>query len=609
MAANRPLRLACELPAVLKCKLMKDFGRQSLWQELRGTLPRAIADSPMIERSFRLAFDAHKGQLRESCRQSLSPLPYIVHPVGVAKLTVRSWVDGELTDSLELLVCAALLHDVLEDTSVAYADILKATSPRCAELVLALTKPETKRGRDRGARNSEFVRQIKAAGASAVFVKICDCLQNLSRPGSMPRRLLTKTVEKAKGPYSGLLLGTAFESRLRLALANAISSAEDVLELEDEVDDNEQPALPLHLYLEDLARTTRSKQPERHDIVEILSQLPGVLKCLMGSVTECVAGVMMGRVEASSATEISHIATELMAVGHHRLTTPVSAGRQATEVSAFEVVACELPRSDEWVCVLVDRGRSPHWLTSAAVKAVLNVLQERSRDLRSDDVRRVSPVAVSDELDLMPDGRLVNGPGRHDLIWIVSTRETASFVLPTIRRGLERLVKNSDHGDQMERIEGRIKNLTSILRKVRDRRLETRDVDDVLGLRIVLVSREARDAVAERVRRVVESDDAMALCCYPVDRGSIKLEDVSSGLGYRAKHLRFRIITAAELIPTLSCEVQFRTVQEDAWARVSELLAYKTRSLSRKKSEALLRELAKLRDQAELEIDDAQRQP
>ena len=70
-----------------------------------------------------IAFKAHDGQVREPAGSSANPVPYITHPVGVAKLAVQFFKENSLEDSITDIVHAALLHDVLEDTSIEVSDV------------------------------------------------------------------------------------------------------------------------------------------------------------------------------------------------------------------------------------------------------------------------------------------------------------------------------------------------------------------------------------------------------------------------------------------------------------------------------------------------------
>lgn len=64
--------------------------------------------TPLTRKAARVAYDAHAGQLDKS------GLPYIFHPWHLAE---------QMTD--EASVCAALLHDVAEDTNITLADLAK----------------------------------------------------------------------------------------------------------------------------------------------------------------------------------------------------------------------------------------------------------------------------------------------------------------------------------------------------------------------------------------------------------------------------------------------------------------------------------------------------
>jgi guanosine-3',5'-bis(diphosphate) 3'-pyrophosphohydrolase len=108
----------------------------------------------------------HVHQLRKDNRT-----PYIAHPFRVA-MTVRD-VFGE--DDPEILA-AALLHDVIEDTTTDYDDVRERFGPRVADLVAALTKdmrlPESSReaAYDQGLMDAEW---------GAKLIKLADVYDNL----------------------------------------------------------------------------------------------------------------------------------------------------------------------------------------------------------------------------------------------------------------------------------------------------------------------------------------------------------------------------------------------------------------------------------------------
>lgn len=65
----------------------------------------------IIEKAFRFAKEAHKGARRRSGE------PYILHPIAVARIVVEELGLGSTS------ICAALLHDVIEDTDYTREDI------------------------------------------------------------------------------------------------------------------------------------------------------------------------------------------------------------------------------------------------------------------------------------------------------------------------------------------------------------------------------------------------------------------------------------------------------------------------------------------------------
>ena len=85
------------------------------------------ADLKLIRRAYDFAKSKHGDQLRRSGE------PYIIHPVQVAYILSTLGLD-------ESTICAALLHDVIEDTDVTLQDLSKEFSPEIAEMVDGVTK-------------------------------------------------------------------------------------------------------------------------------------------------------------------------------------------------------------------------------------------------------------------------------------------------------------------------------------------------------------------------------------------------------------------------------------------------------------------------------------
>lgn len=111
---------------------MKDF----LFERLVASGYADDLDLDLIEKAYLFAEEKHDGQYREATGE-----PYIMHPVHVA---INMLDYDPSTES----ICAALLHDTVEDTDTELLDIYKLFGPTIAFLVESVTKilhddPET----------------------------------------------------------------------------------------------------------------------------------------------------------------------------------------------------------------------------------------------------------------------------------------------------------------------------------------------------------------------------------------------------------------------------------------------------------------------------------
>src|SRR4051812_46252666 len=119
------------------------------------------------QRAASVAARFHQGQVRKDGKT-----PYIAHPFRVA-MTVRD-VFG-VDDPVAL--AAALLHDVIEDTTADYDDLEEQFGAEVADVVAALTK-DMRRPNDQ--REAESDRQLAAAPWQARLVKLADVYDNVS---------------------------------------------------------------------------------------------------------------------------------------------------------------------------------------------------------------------------------------------------------------------------------------------------------------------------------------------------------------------------------------------------------------------------------------------
>ena len=130
----------------------------------------------IIERAYRFAKEAHKGVRRRSGE------PYILHPIAVAKIASQEIGLGSTS------ICAALLHDVVEDTDYTVEDIEQHFGPKIAQLVSGLTKISGGIFGDKASAQAENFRKLlltMSEDIRVVLVKMADRLHNMRTLGSM----------------------------------------------------------------------------------------------------------------------------------------------------------------------------------------------------------------------------------------------------------------------------------------------------------------------------------------------------------------------------------------------------------------------------------------
>ena len=97
----------------------------SLFKEWSGYLKPE--DITQLESAYQFSESAHHGQFRQSGE------PYITHPLAVASILAQLHLDSQA-------LTAALLHDVMEDTSVTKTEITRNFGKPVAELVDGVSK-------------------------------------------------------------------------------------------------------------------------------------------------------------------------------------------------------------------------------------------------------------------------------------------------------------------------------------------------------------------------------------------------------------------------------------------------------------------------------------
>mgnify|MGYP002853674334 CR=1 FL=1 len=139
-------------------------------------------DLSMIESAYKMASDAHAGQVRKSGE------PYIIHPLSVAIILADLEMDKET-------ICAGLLHDVVEDTGYTYDELREKFGDDVALLVDGVTKlSQLSYDADKVEVQGENLRKMFLAMAKdirVIIIKLADRLHNM-------RTLKYMTPEKQK---------------------------------------------------------------------------------------------------------------------------------------------------------------------------------------------------------------------------------------------------------------------------------------------------------------------------------------------------------------------------------------------------------------------------
>ncbi len=120
----------------------------------------------LLEAALAFAAVAHQGQRRKG-----TPVPYIVHPVGVMLVLMEA---GE-TDA-EVLA-AALLHDTVEDAGITLSQLRQKFGDRVAEIVAGCSEPD--KGAAWEARKQHTVTYLRTAPRAVQLVAAADKLHNL----------------------------------------------------------------------------------------------------------------------------------------------------------------------------------------------------------------------------------------------------------------------------------------------------------------------------------------------------------------------------------------------------------------------------------------------
>jgi (p)ppGpp synthase/HD superfamily hydrolase len=147
------------------------------WQQaapqLRRALPVATCDKVANAVTFAERF--HGGQQRPT------GAPYVEHLLEALEILVRG---AGVTDPDVL--CAAVLHDVVEDTPCTIAGVREAFGDRVADMVAWVTKPDPADGADKKAVKEAYLARLADAPEDAILVKLADRASNVQTLRNLP---------------------------------------------------------------------------------------------------------------------------------------------------------------------------------------------------------------------------------------------------------------------------------------------------------------------------------------------------------------------------------------------------------------------------------------
>src|SRR3954469_967861 len=164
---------------------------QRLLGDLFAVVEEHVADSVVeidktaVQEAFVFACEHHADQRRKSGED------FIVHPVGVAKICAGMRLDTET-------LCAALLHDTVEDTTASLEEVRDGFGEEVAGLVDGVTKLTGIVFQSRDEAQAENYRKMLVAMATdirVILIKLADRLHNMRTLGGLPKQ---KQIEKAK---------------------------------------------------------------------------------------------------------------------------------------------------------------------------------------------------------------------------------------------------------------------------------------------------------------------------------------------------------------------------------------------------------------------------
>ncbi len=322
------------------------------------------ADLNLIQLVYDFAEEAHKGQLRKSGE------PYINHPLATAHILADMRIDP-------VIICAALLHDVPEDTSITLEEIKKNFGSEIASLVEGITKlgKLKYRGVERYIENLRKMFIAMAEDIRVMILKFADRIHNLQTLDALPPqkqyRIALESLEiysaianrLGMGEVKGMLEDLSFKyiypkeyAETKKIQDEKLKDKKQLLEkiqkmAEEGLTDSGIPVISLHGRSKRLYSLYQKLQRKENDITKIYDLV--AIRILVPTIADCYASLgILHKIWKPLKGRIKDYIAQPKPNGYQSLHTTVFVGEG--EVVEFQIRTADMHEEAEY-------GAAAHW--------------------------------------------------------------------------------------------------------------------------------------------------------------------------------------------------------------------------------------------------------
>lgn len=177
----------------------------------------------MLDKAIVFATKAHRGQKRKG-----TSMPYIVHPMEVAAIA------SGITDDIEV-ICAAMLHDVVEDCDVTITQLQQEFGVKVAGLVAMESEDKTKSWQERKQHTIDFLayeatREMKVIALSDKLANIRALKRDYLKVGDELWKRFNEKDKRKQGWYYYSLIGSLSSMNAHMEYHEYVRLVQDVFQ-------------------------------------------------------------------------------------------------------------------------------------------------------------------------------------------------------------------------------------------------------------------------------------------------------------------------------------------------------------------------------------------